>query len=102
MTIVNETVFLPVQARLWMTLNLLDVMLSWAAIQFGAVEVNPVARIFDLNSWGFFGYKLLGALMIAVILSNLGKTHLLQHLNKGMVLVCLWNTVTILLSIFYL
>lgn len=92
----------PAQAGFWVMLNLLDIVLSSMAIRTGSFEVNIVAQVLSMNSWGFFAYKLLMALVVPAILSCFGKAHALRYLNIGMAFVCLWNIVAISLGIFYL
>jgi len=86
-------------ARLWILLNLLDVVLSWAAIRSGGRGDKHGSANIRHEYLGIFTYKLFGALMIAVILPRLGKTHMFRPLSTGMALVCLWNAAMLLLCI---
>ena len=75
---------------MWIVFNLVDVAISWLAVQFGASEVGVLYRI--LGSWvSLTVNKMLLALLIGGVLGYARKNSWLALLTLGMAGFCIWN-----------
>jgi len=77
-------------AVVWVFLNLIDVSVSWAAVQAGASEVGFLYQITG-SFWAMSAVKLALALLVVALLVLYGKTKWLAWLNWGMFLIVVWN-----------
>jgi len=76
---------------MWIIFNLVDLGISWQAIQVGASEVGLLYQI--LGSWqGLVINKMLLVLLIGGILVYARKNSWLALLTLGIVGVSIWNT----------
>ena len=92
------------ESHLWVWLNLIDFVLTSIGLVFGAIEVNFVIRYFGINAvLEFFVWK---TVLVLVILLFLGRIkipyakneNVLFIVNRIMIVVCVWNTVVVLMS----
>ena len=75
---------------MWVVFNLVDIAISWAAIQYGASEVGVLYWI--SGSWLSLAItKTVLALLIGGVLVNAKKNAWLALLTLGMLGVCLWT-----------
>ena len=74
-------------AIVFIGLNILDAYLAKTGLAMGAIELNPIARVFDVSML----WKGLIAGAIVAGLYYWGKEKLLLPLCLGMFGVCLWN-----------
>lgn len=84
-------------AILWVVLNATDVCISWAAIQLGAIEAGFLYQMAPFQVASLV--KMILAIIVAGLLVWLRKDKMLIVLDGVMVLVILWNTVTVRLSL---
>ena len=85
---------------LWWTVNLADLLLTWACLGLGMSEGNPV--MLALGIAGMVGvalYKVLSTLLVGGLLFLSGKLRLLQLVSCGLVVVCLWNLVMLMVGL---
>jgi hypothetical protein len=84
-----------VWATVWVTLNLLDGLFTWAIMRTGGVEINPVYSIA-----GMIGFAVLKTLITvsAVGLTYLyQKPHLLEGLTAGLSIVVIYTGMWLLI-----
>ena len=75
---------------MWIVFNLVDVAISWVAVQFGASEVGLLYQI--MGSWlSLTVTKMLLALLVGGILVYARKDDWLALLTLGIAGVCIWN-----------
>lgn len=82
----------------WIALNALDLNLTAVALQFGAVEGNPIMRLSGVDSvveialWKVF--FVFGTLVLLEVLARPGILRsdiVLSVTNVGMIVICVWN-----------
>lgn len=75
---------------MWIVFNLVDVVVSWLATQFGAGEVGVLYRI--SGSWyGLTMTKMLLVVVVGIALVYFRKNSWLALLTVGMAGLCIYN-----------
>lgn len=86
----------------WITLNAIDFYLTWMALDYGAIEGNPVLQFFNINSIAELAlWKVAFVFGTLVLLQAIEKPRIIrpaiimQATNRGMLVVCVWNALII-------
>ncbi len=91
------------ESYLWVWLNLIDFVLTSIGLVFGAIEVNFMMRYFGINAvLEFFVWKTVLGLGVLLFLGwikipYVKNENILIIVNRIMIVVCVWNTVVVLL-----
>ena len=80
--------------RLWLVLNVADLIVTLVALERGCSEVNPMMS--GLGAIELVAYKLGLTLLVVALLVRIRRLYLLRWLNVGIALVVVWNAVWIL------
>jgi hypothetical protein len=83
----------------FIALNLVDAWLTKQALALGSDEANPLVRYFNFGDDLLL--KGLLALVIALFVLCLRKSHLFRYLNIAMLVIVVWNMAVVTVSIIY-
>ncbi len=75
---------------LWLTLNVLDIIISMLATRAGAVELGFLYQIFSTSAAASIN-KMILVTLIGIVLVYFRKNNWLSLLNLGMLGVCIFN-----------
>ena len=75
---------------MWIVFNLVDVAISWLAMQFGASEIGLLYQISG-SWWSLVINKMVFVLLIGGVLVYARKNSWLSLLSLGMAGVCIYN-----------
>lgn len=84
-------------ARVWIALNLIDLVTTATAIERGLVEGNVIMRWFVGNTAALVGYKVVLSIGVIFLLAWLKRSYLLKWLNIALGVVVVWNLIWVLL-----
>lgn len=80
----------------FVVLNVLDILLTWYALELGAVELGLyMGQVLGLGFWGSVLFKLGISAGIAAVLLDRGHLSLLIFVVGVLCLVCIWNLLMI-------
>lgn len=81
---------------LWLLLNIVDIAVSRAAVQIGAIEVGFLYQLF--GSWTDLTIiKIVLAIAIGGLLVYKRKTKMLALLTSGIFGICIWNSLALIM-----
>ncbi len=85
---------------LFLSLNIIDALLTTSALSQGAIELNPLFATFE-HPLEMAAMKtiLVGTILLGLALSR--RTYLLHALNAGITLVVFWNILAVLTWVHY-
>ena len=79
-------------------LNVLDCATTYAALEFGLLEGNPImSKLFDINIFFGFGVKMLVITLAGLLCVLLKKKKLLKVLNWIISIIVIYNLINILI-----
>ena len=94
----TATVFTPsLLLLMWAAINLMDVLLTFRHMSWGGLEANPWLALVQsaLGPVPMLAAKMTGALILGLLLTQLGRSRQLTVASAGMSLVVIYNAILV-------